>query len=128
MEIKIEAGQIFRKVQEEFTKYFPYLRIEMVSKGYVSEDIFLTKYYGHSKEERHTKMADDNPFILLTDNTTVKDLRYQFKELFNVSVKVQRKSDGHWVETTLTEHWTLTKQNIEGKSLASFDFRQLKGD
>jgi hypothetical protein len=45
---------------------------------------------------------------------------YQFKELFNLSVKVQRKSDGHWVETILTQNWTLTKQNLEGKNLADF--------
>ena len=122
MEIKIEAGKTFGKVQEEFTQTFPYLKIDYVSTGILSKELCLTK------ENGHTKVADNISFIKLTDNTTVKEIVYQFKELFNLSVKVQRKSDGHWVETMLTENWTLTKQNLEGKSLADFDFRKLKGD
>ncbi len=128
MQIKIEAGKTFGKVQEEFTQTFPYLKIDLVSTGIVSKEICLTKENGHSQENGHNKVADNSSFIILSDNTTVKEIVYQFKELFNLSVKVQRKSDGHWVETMLTENWTLTKQNMEGKSLADFDFRKLKGD
>ncbi len=122
MEIKIEAGKTFGKVQEEFTQTFPYLKIDYVSTGIHSKELCLTK------ENGHTKVADKISFIILTDNTTVKEIVYYFKELFNLSIKVQRKSDGHWVETMLTENWTLTKQNLEGKNLADFDFRKLKGD
>lgn len=122
MEIKIEAGKTFRKVQEEFTQKFPYLKIDCVLTGIHSEELCL------NKENGHHKVAGRIPFIILTDNTTVKEMVYGFKELFNLSVKVQRKSDGHWVETILTENWTLTKQNLEGKSLADFNYRNLQGD
>ena len=128
MEIIIEAGKTFGKVQEEFTQTFPYLKIDFVSSGLHSEELFLTKKNGHIKENGHNKVADKISYIILTDNTTVKEMVYHFKELFNLSVKVQRKSDGHWIETMLTENWTLTKQNLEGKNLADFDFRKLKGD
>ncbi len=122
MEIKIEAGKTFGKVQEEFTQTFPYLKIDFVSTGIVSKELCLTKENGHNK------VTDKISFIILTDNTTVKEMVYHFKELFNLSVKVQRKSDGHWIETSLTENWTLTKQNLEGKNLADFNFRSLQGD
>lgn len=122
MEIKIKAGKTFRKVQEEFTQTFPYLKIDFVSTGIHSEELCLTK------KNSHNKVADKISFIMLTDNTTVKEMLYHFKELFNLSVKVQRKSDGHWVDTILTENWTLSKQNLEGKNLADFSFRNLKGD
>ncbi len=128
MEIKIEAGKTFGKVQEEFTQTFPYLKIDFVSTGIHSEELCLTKKNRHNKENGHNKVADKISYIILTDNTTVKEMMYHFKELFNLSVKVQRKSDGQWVETMLTENWTLTKQNLEGKNLADFDFRKLKGD
>lgn len=128
MKIRIEAGKTLGKVQEEFTKTFPYLKIEFVSNGIVSKELSLTYVNGHDKENEYNKVAYKNSFIILTDNITVKELVYQFKEFFNLSVKVQRKSDGHWVETTLTENWTLSKQNLEGKNLANFDFRKLKGD
>jgi hypothetical protein len=122
MEIKIEAGKTFGKVQEEFTQTFPYLKIDFVSTGIHSEELCLTKENGQNK------VADKITYIILTDNTTVKEMVYHFKDLFNLSVKVQRKSDSHWVETMLTENWTLTKQHLEGKNLADFDFRKLKGD
>lgn len=122
MEIKIEAGKTFGKVQEEFTQTFPYLKIDITSKGFIAKELCLTEGNGHNK------MADDISFIALTENTTVKEIVHQFKELFNLSVKVQRKSDGHWVETSLTEDWTLNKQNLEGKSLADFNFRKSKGE
>jgi hypothetical protein len=128
MEIIIEAGKTFGKVQEEFTQTFPYLKIDLVSTNILSKELYLTKENGDSKENGYNKVDDNNSFIILTDNITVKELVYEFKELFNLSVKVQRKSDGHWVETILTENWTLTKQNLEGKNLANFDFRKLKGD
>lgn len=114
MEIRIEAGKTFGKVQEEFTRTFPYLKIDLASTGIVSKELCLTKENGHNKVD------DKISFIISTDNTTVKEIVYQFKELFNLSVKVQRKSDGHWVETILTQNWTLTKQNLEGKNLADF--------
>ncbi len=122
MEIKIEAGKKFGKVQEEFTQKFPYLRLDFVSTGVRSKELCLITENGHNK------VADKIPFIVFNDNTTVKETVNQFKELFNLSVKVLRKSDGHWVETSLTENWTLTKQNLEGKNLADFNFRNLNGD
>lgn len=122
MEIRIEAGKTFGKVQEEFNQTFPYLKIDFVSTGVQSEKLCLTKENGHNK------VVNTISFIKLTADTTVKEIVSQFKELFNLSVKVQRKSDGHWIETVLTENWTLTKQNLEGKYLADFDFRKLNGD
>ena len=122
MEIKIDAGKTFGKVQEEFNQKFPYLKIDLVLSSVHSKEICLTKENGYDK------VAKKIPYIILTDNTTVKEVVYHFKELFNLSVKVQRKSDGQWIDTMLTENWTLTKQNLEGKNLADFDFRKLKGD
>ena len=128
MEIKIEVGKTFGKVQEEFTQTFPFLKIDFASTGILSKELCLTKENGHYKENGHNKVADEISFIGFNDNTTVKEIVYQFKELFNLSVKVLRKSDGHWVETILTENWTLAKQNLEGKNLADFNFRNLKRD
>ena len=117
METKIEAGKTFGKVQEEFNQKFPYLKIDFASTGILSKELSL------STENGQNKVANKIAFIVLNGNTTVKEIVYQFKDLFNLSVKVQRKSDGHWVETILTENWTLTKQNLEGKNLADFNPR-----
>ena len=122
MENKIEAGKTFAEVQEEFSRTFPYLKIDLVMNSIHSKELCLTTKNGH------TQIADKISYIILTDNTTVKEIVHHFKALFNLSVKVQRKSDGEYVDTILTENWTLSKQNIEGKNMADFDFRKLNGD
>jgi hypothetical protein len=122
MENRIEAGKTFGEVQEEFTRTFPYLKIDLVTSSIHSKELCLTNENGHAQ------IADKISYIILTDNTTVKEIVHHFKELFNLSVKVQRKSDGEYVDTMLTDNWTLTKQNLEGKNMADFDFRKLKGD
>ncbi len=122
MEKKIEAGKTFEKVQEEFTQTFPYLKLDFVSNGAHATELRLTK------ENKYDRVDDQISFIRLTETTTVKEIVCQFLELFNLSVKVQRKSDGHWIGTSLTENWTLAKQNIEGKNLANYEFRNSKGD
>jgi hypothetical protein len=122
MENRIEAGKTFGEVQEEFTRTFPYLKIDLVTSSIHSKELCLTNENGHAQ------IADKISYIMLTDNTTVKEIVHHFKELFNLSVKVQRKSDGEYVDTMLTDNWTLTKQNLEGKNMADFDFRKLKGD
>jgi hypothetical protein len=40
--------------------------------------------------------------------------------LFNLSVQVFRKSAGTWIETSVTDDWTLKQQNDEGKDLSDF--------
>ena len=103
MEIKIEVGKTFGKVQEEFTQTFPFLKIDFASTGILSKELCLTKENGHYKENGHKKDAEEISFIGFNDNNKVKEIVYQFKEIFNLSVKVIIKSDGHWVETFMIE-------------------------
>ena len=121
MQLRIMAGEKFQEVQEAFNKIFPYLTINLSSSN-LSKKLYLTENSEQSKSD------DKISFIISTENTTVKEIVDQFQELFNLSVKVQRKSDGHWVETILTENWTLTKQNLEGKNLTDFNPRNLRED
>lgn len=106
MKFKIEAGRKFDEVQEEFTKIFPYLKISSSSAGNTSKELRLVG------KNNGNNVSDS---IALNDDTIVADIVNQFKELFNLQVKVLRKSDGHWIETLLTDSWTLEKQNTAGK-------------
>jgi hypothetical protein len=41
---------------------------------------------------------------------------------FGLCVQVFRKSGNHWIETSLTNSWTLEQQNREGFELSSFSY------
>ena len=97
MEIRIEAGKSFNQIQQLFNDVFPYLKIEC-----------LNNY-------NRNKNIDEHLFIIVNNNTTVAELVNQFKEIQNCTVKVLRRSNNLWIETSLTDSWTLEKQNMAGK-------------
>ena len=114
MEFKIEAEKPFKKIQEKFNDIYPYLKIEDLRMANTSVDGSLKKLSLCNKSKLE-KGSTDKVFIIINNLTTVADLVNQFCENLNLPVRVLRKSNNHWIETSLTEHWTLERQNIAGK-------------
>jgi hypothetical protein len=111
MKFKIEAGRTFDEVQEEFNKIFPYLKITFSSAGNSLSNICLVGINNGSR------INDD---IVFNSDATVAEIVNQFKELFSLQVKISRKSNSHWIETLLTDSWTLEKQNRAGKQFNEY--------
>ena len=104
MEIRIEAGEPFEEIQKKICEKFPYLKIKCLCIDNLTDEI----------QKINLKSSNDCA-IIINDNTTVADLINQFKELLNMTVKVLRKSSNLWIETSLTDSWTLEKQNAASK-------------
>ena len=104
MEIRIDAGEPFEETQKKFCEKYPYLKIICVCVDNLAGEM----------QEKNLKSCNDCS-IVINDNTTVADLINQFKELLNMTVKVLRKSSNLWIETSLTDSWTLEKQNAASK-------------
>ncbi|MBA3900883.1 MAG: hypothetical protein H0X62_11855, partial [Bacteroidetes bacterium] len=51
----------------------------------------------------------------------VKELEQKFQNLFGVSVQVYRQSGSVWIQTTITDSWTLTEQNNRAYEYAHKD-------
>lgn len=56
-------------------------------------------------------------FITVTPKMTVAELEQEFGRIFGLSAQVFRKSGKMWIETTVTDKWTLEQQNSEGEAL-----------
>ncbi|MBK9961781.1 MAG: hypothetical protein IPP06_10775 [Saprospiraceae bacterium] len=54
--------------------------------------------------------------IEIFPSTKVSTLENKFREVFGLHVQVFRKSGNVWIETTVTDDWTLEKQNNEAES------------
>ena len=48
---------------------------------------------------------------------TVNELEQRFSDVYGLGVQVFRKSGNVWLETTVTDGWTLEQQNKQGESL-----------
>jgi hypothetical protein len=49
---------------------------------------------------------------------TVIELEKTFEEMLGLSVLVYRKSGKLWLETTMTDNWTLAQQNENGRQIS----------
>lgn len=120
MILHIHDQKQIAEVQKEFSMLFPYLKLEFFKKPH-SKGEATNKNYLIRPE---TKLADcrnkpDSGFIEISGEMTVNELEQAFEKQFGLSVQVFRNSGKIWLETTVTDGWTLQKQNEEGKSLAA---------
>jgi hypothetical protein len=59
--------------------------------------------------------------ISMGNHQTVASLEQEFLEKAGLKVKVYRRFCNVWIETTLTNDWTLEQQNTEGKLLSDLN-------
>jgi hypothetical protein len=121
MQLRIEKGDLIKDKQTQFSAVFPYLKIELFKSPYLQAE--GRELLGKEKSkpvpvgssERFTKSATIN----IEEKTTAYTLEKQFLQKFDLSIKLFRKSGNLWIETTLTENWSLEKQNEEGEFMSS---------
>ncbi|MEJ7737572.1 MAG: hypothetical protein WKF97_09115 [Chitinophagaceae bacterium] len=115
MTISITYDKLIKDVQAEFNQSFPFLKIEFFRKGYrfspfkQRKDCLPTHVsFGMSYRNKKTGRLDITPFM------TVKELEKTCEEQFGIIVQVYRKSGNVWLETTMTDNWTIKQQNDHG--------------
>jgi len=118
--IRINDSKKISDLQKEFNDVFPFLKLEFFHRphanhrGSLKKDIFNT---GMTLKECYKKDAKGS--ILLKADMKVAELEELFQNVFGLSVQVFRKSGNSWLETTVTDDWTLKRQNDEGRELSS---------
>jgi hypothetical protein len=115
MVLSLTSDKAIHQLQLEFSRRYPFLRLE------------FSKPTNREGGGMDTKL---NPFILLKyaglkmegelvieDSMTVKQLEKTFRQDFGLGVHVSRRSGLLWLHTTLTDNWTLEKQNQHGREI-----------
>lgn len=117
MLINITNNKTIEELQAEFNNEFPYLKIQFFKHSH-------KMFKGSDKKElipvstAISALKHHNGAIEISENMTVSDLETMFKQQLGLNVQVFRKSGKSWLETTVTDNWTLRKQNDEGKELS----------
>ena len=116
--ITITGDSILKNIQQEFNEEFPFLKIEFFRKGLQNKR--LQKEQGLSND---IKAGINNlPALFhglkITGKMTVRELEQKCEEALGLSVQVYRKSGNLWLETTMTDNWTLDQQNENGRQIS----------
>jgi hypothetical protein len=124
MEIVIKPGKSMLQIQEDFSKIFPFLKIEFFESPHGPKEISpRSKLISSEKRLKEGLKGINAKSLFLFGDTTVKELEARFKTDFGLYVQVFRKSGNLWIETSLTDNWTLDRQNQEAFDLGSGKYR-----
>ncbi|MDF2438996.1 MAG: hypothetical protein K0Q95_3372 [Bacteroidota bacterium] len=119
MEITIHDSYTLKEIQEEFANHFPFLKLEFFEFGPGEKKIFskenlITATDKTIGETRHVHTAGH---LRINGQQKVVTLENHFRDSFGMYVQVFRKSGNTWLQTTNTDHWTLSEQNRKGKEI-----------
>jgi hypothetical protein len=119
MKIMINDSRKIYTIQEEFNTLFPYLKIEFFSKPH-KEGGASPKRLVHNNRKTigECRTVHKNGTVTIIPNITVSELEQNFNDVYGLSAQVFRQSGNIWLETTVTDGWTLEQQNNQGKELS----------
>ncbi|MEP6464900.1 MAG: hypothetical protein ABJB05_01285 [Parafilimonas sp.] len=115
MKLFIEKETLAEDVKRIFTTCYPFLKIELYKKQFADNNATVKKEPVTSLNKLiYTK---DKTVIDISYNVTVAELENQFA-VIGLVAEVFRKSGNVWVETSLTDNWTLQQQDEEAKEIS----------
>ncbi len=116
MDIVITANKTLGEISAEFNQKFPYLKLDFFhhvhepGKGNSPHDRMDSKL---TIAEAGKFDHDEN--FSINGHLKVRSLEAHFQEEYGIGVQVLRRSGSLWLQSTVTDNWTLAKQNEEGR-------------
>jgi hypothetical protein len=119
MQLLINGDKLVREVQQEFTGAYPFLKIEFIKNADVHTNHVQNLILHNQKlsDAWVYKKAEGN--LLIDDRMSVTDLENAFMDQFGLKTQVFRKSGNIWLETSVTDSWTLKQQNDYGREITT---------
>lgn len=122
MKVTINDHRKIFAIQEDFNQLFPYLKLEFFSKPHTNGGATSIKFIKHnSKTLGECRTLHNSGEITIVPDMTVAELEQNFGSVYGLGVQVFRKSGKTWLETTVTDKWTLEEQNKQGEELSKPD-------
>src|ERR1035437_8598908 len=108
--IKITDSKKISSLQEEFHEMFPFLKLEFCHHKHNSTEGFYKKdIVNREITLKQCRKKPTDGAIVLKENMKVTDIGNLFQDVFGLSTQVFRKSGRSWIETTVTDDWTLKR-------------------
>ncbi|GLR17663.1 hypothetical protein [Portibacter lacus] len=119
--MKIRSNMTTEEVKNTFHNHYPMLKIEFYNKEHGNNEISSNKNLITEEVTLDYLNPDLNDGELsLNENIKVSDFEKLMEDYFGLYVQVFRKSGDQWLQTSITDSWTLGKQEAKGESLDKF--------
>jgi hypothetical protein len=120
MYLHIAPDRIISEIQKEFNLVFPFLKLEFFANRSFSRSNFsANQLIPSSRKIGDNQLVKKDGTLEISADMKVADLENKFKADFNLAVQVFRKSGNLWLETTMTDSWTLEQQNKHGREIST---------
>ena len=115
--LDVSQNRTISDVQKDFNSQYPFLKLEFYKVQRLDEALTVRK---HLDKSIPLKLAGvkNGGMLEVNERMTVKEFEKAFLQNFGLVVQVSRKSGMLWLETTLTDNWTLAKQNEYGREIS----------
>jgi len=127
MVLRIAPDIMVSDVLKDFNSVFPYLKLEFFNKrAFEKQDFSPSSIIPHSRKLAECQAAIVKEEDLeVNEDMKVNELEKQLKEKYGLNALVFRRSGNLWLQTSMTDHWSLQKQNQHGKELSLTTIRPL---
>ncbi len=113
MELNIGDESTVNDVQMQFNAEYPFLQLQfLMSMQADNKNIARMTKAVPELQMKKLKPLQVPVYISIENEVTVRQLLKNFSEI-GLLAQVRRKSVNQWVETSLTDDWTLQRQNDE---------------
>jgi len=117
MKLYVDNKCPVRNIQRQFNAYYPFLKLEFFTTQLTDKNFFkATPLACEVVKDLFSKNLKGT--INVTKARTVAEVENDFKNEFGLVAQIFRLSGNVWIETTLTDDWTLEKQNKEGEQIS----------
>lgn len=119
MNLEINGERLISEIQKDFCAVYPFLKIEFFRNGKTRRERYPASQLLAStlplKNAWHKKK--DTGSLDINDDMTVTDFENALMDQYGLSAQVFRRSGNLWLETTITDYWTLKQQNDHGREI-----------
>jgi len=120
MNLRIAPNRLISDLQKDFNNAFPFLKLEFFRNRNQQIPVFTFQQilpYNNRIGEGQAAITDGD--IEVNPDMRVKELEKIFQDQFSLAVQVFRRSGNLWLETTMTDNWTLRQQNEHGREIST---------
>lgn len=118
--LHISPSKYIYELQQEFSKTYPFLRLDFYLGRPVEPDrpLLTKKLVKASSLLKDAGLKKDGD-LDISGTITVAALEKTIAEQYGMTAQVVRRSGSIWLETTMTDDWTLQQQDKHGREITT---------
>lgn len=129
MQLNIAGTRLLCELQNDFNKNYPYLKLEFFRPSPAKFLQATSKnMLQHSLTIQQARRLQHDGWLEIHDSMKVSELENTLRQSYGLNAQIFRKSGNVWLETTMSDDWTLKQQNNHGQEISTFTTLSAKPD